>query len=462
MKLYFKEAAAVLLTASLVSCSSASFDRTDSSQKKPTPPASSKSYSKPPHRVVGYFCEWGIYGGHNNYYVTSIPYDKLTHINYAFAALDPETHEVVIPDPWASTTIVYPGESSNTPYKGNLGMLRKMKLKYPNVKVLISIGGWTRSNGFHSAAATDVSRKTTADNLAAFVKQYGLDGVDIDWEYPGINREKDPADQYDLGSPGGIEDKENYTLLLKAIRQALDAQGTADGKTYELTAAVGVGYDTIAATDPGEYAKYLDAVNLMAYDMHVGAETTTGHQAPLYANTASDTHTQLVRERYNVDWAVNKFLELGVPANKIVVGIPFYSRGWDHVEGGWDADGDGQPDGMFGTGSGTLQGTWGPGGQSPYFDLKKLEGKPGWVKYRDTVSKACWLFNRSKKQLYTYDDAETVKTKMQYILDKKLAGAMYWELDGDDWKHGYDLVNIIADAMLSSSPSATPESEQKQ
>ncbi|HAH63460.1 MAG TPA: hypothetical protein DCL73_15345 [Treponema sp.] len=450
MKIFPKALAAVFLTAGLLSCSNGLSDPLEaaSSRKGASARASTASTSESSRRVVGYFCEWGIYGAHNNYYVTSIPYSKLTHINYAFVGLDPSTHAVQILDPWATTDIVYPGESWDTQYKGNLGMLKKMKLEYPGVKVLISVGGWTRSNGFHSAAATAESRKTTADNLVAFMKQYGLDGIDIDWEYPGINRDKDSGDQYDMGAPGGIEDKENYTLFLKAIREALDAQETTDGTHYELTAAVGVGYDKIEVTNPGDYCQYLDALNLMSYDMHGGFETAIGHQAPLYANTAHDTHSELVNERYNIDWAVNKFLELGVPAEKIVVGIPFYSRGWNNVSGGWDVDGDGQADGMFGTGGSTLAGTWGTGGQSPYFVVRQLEGTSGWTKYRDTISKACWLYNRSAKELYTYDDEETVRTKMDYIINKNLGGAMYWELDGDDWQNGYDLVNIVADAML--------------
>ncbi|MEJ5187799.1 glycosyl hydrolase family 18 protein [Treponema sp. J25] len=399
-------------------------------------------------RVVGYFVEWGIYGAHDNYYVTSIPFNKITHINYAFVGINPTTFAVEVYDPWASLEIVYPGESWDTPYKGNLGMLRKMKLQYPHVKVLISVGGWTKSHGFHAAAMTESSRRTTAKNLVAFMKQHGLDGIDIDWEYPGINRPADPNDQYDKGAPGGPEDMVNFPLFLKAIREELDAQGAIDGRYYELTAAIGVGYDKIAVTDPAEYSKYLDALNLMTYDMHGGFETTIGHQAPLYPNP-NDTHEPLVNERYNIDWAVKKFLSLGVPASKLVLGIPFYSRGWNNVSGGWDVNGDGKSDGMFGTGGGTLPGKWGIGGQSPYFAIKQLEQQAGWEKFRDPYSKVPWLFNRNTRELYTYDDATSVSVKMDYILQNNLGGAMYWEFDGDDWKNGYDLVNIIADKMLS-------------
>ncbi len=399
-------------------------------------------------RVVGYFCEWGIYAAHDNYYATDIPANKLTHINYAFVGLDPSSQAVQIFDPWATTDIVYPGDKWDTEYKGNLGQLKKLKEQYPHLKVLISVGGWTKSNGFHNAASTATTRARAAENLKNFVVQYGLDGVDIDWEYPGVNRDKDPNDQYDLGAPGGIEDKEKFTLFLKAIREALDAQGKKDGKKYELTAAIGVGYDKIAVTNPGDYCKYLDALNLMTYDMHGAFESNTGHQAPLYANMNCGIYSDDVRAKYNIDWAVKKFIAEGVPASKIVVGLPFYSRGWNNVSGGLDFDGDGVADGMFGTGGSTLAGKWGVGGQSPYFEVKKLENQSGWKKYRDEVSKACWLYNRGSRELYTYDDQLTIKTKCDYINDLGLGGAMYWELDGDDWKNGYDLVNIVYDSIL--------------
>lgn len=412
----------------------------------------SSDSGKSPKRVTGYFCEWGIYQAHGMYFPQNIPYDKLTHINYAFIGLNPETQAVEIYDKWATSEIVSDGESWDTQYTGNLGLLRKYKAKYPHVKVLISVGGWTKSHGFHAAAASEATRKRAARNLVDFVVQNNLDGIDIDWEYPGIYREKEPGDEYDMGAPGGIEDKEKFTLFLKAIRSALDDQGAKDGKYYELTAAVGAGYDKIELTNPGDYCKYLDAVNLMTYDMHGAWAHEIGHQAPLYANPNEKNSDAEIREKYNIDWAVSEFIRQGVPASKIVLGVPFYSRGWKDVTGGWDADGDGKADGMFGKGStnkeNNLNGLWGEGGQNPYYRMKEIEKESGWEKFRDPYTNACWLYNRSLKQLYTYDDAVSIQTKMNYINEKGLGGAMYWELDGDDWKNGNDLINIIADAML--------------
>lgn len=422
----------------------------------------SKAAAAPPangKRVVGYFVEWGIYDAHNNYLVTDIPFDKLTHINYAFIGINPSNFSVEMYDPFASIEKVYAGEPWDTPYKGNLGMLQKMKLEYPHVKTLISVGGWTKSHGFHTAAMTASSRATTASNLVAFMVQYGMDGVDIDWEYPGIDRPADPNDTYDKGAPGGPEDTINFTLLMKEIREQLDAQGLTDGKYYELTAAVGIGYDKIALTNPGDYAQYMDAINLMTYDMHGGFETVIGHQAPLFPNPA-DTHEPLIVEKYNIEWPIQEFIRLGVPASKLTLGIPFYSRGWDNVSGGWDVDGNGTPDGMFGNGGGGLAGAWGPGGQGPYFDMLALEGTAGWEKYTDPVSKVSWLYNRTRAELYTYDDPTSVGIKVDYALAQQLGGIMYWELDGDDFRNGNPLINIIynkvfpTDTVKPSSPGA--------
>lgn len=447
--------AALIAVTVLASCSVPLVPEASQSKAPALSAAQGKALAASGKRVVGYFVEWGIYAAHDSYYVTSIPFDKLTHINYAFVGINPSTLAVEIYDPWATTDIVYPGMPWDTPYKGNLGMLRKAKIDHPGLKVLISVGGWTKSHGFHAAAATPASRATVANNLVAFMKQYGLDGVDIDWEYPGVNRPADPNDPYDKGSPGGPEDKVNFTLFLQAIRQKLDQQGAADGGVhYELTYAAGIGYDKIELTEPQNYAQYLDAINLMTYDMHGGFESVIGHQAPLYANP-NDTHDPLVNERYNIDWAVNKFLSYGIPSSKIVLGLPFYSRGWNNVAGGWDVDGNGTPDGMFGTGSGSLAGKWGIGGQGPYFTMKQLQTQAGWEKYRDPYSKVPWIYNRSTKELYTFDDPTSITTKMDYVLSKNLGGAMYWELDGDDWKNGYDLVNIVAEKMLGGSTGDT-------
>lgn len=398
-------------------------------------------------RVVGYFVEWGIYPSHGTYLVTDIPVGKLTHVNYAFVGIDPATFQVEVYDPGASLEFIHPGEPSDTPFRGNLGMLRKLKLDHPQLKVLISFGGWTKSHGFHAAASTASSRGTSAANLVDFMVRYGLDGIDIDWEYPGVSRPADPSDLGDRGAPGGPGDKTNYTLFLKALRDRLDARGAADGRYYELTVAVGAAWDKIELTDPGEYSRYLDAINLMTYDFHGGFEPLVGHQAPLFANP-HDSHRKLESERLNVDWVVGKFLALGVPASKLVLGVPLYSRGWDRVAGGWDADGDGKPDGMFGTGGPGLAGTWGLGGQTPFFELKQLFRKRGWESFRDGYSRAPWLYNREKGELYTFDDRLSISEKMDYVLEKGLGGAMFWELACDDRADGHELVDVIASKLL--------------
>ena len=126
-------------------------------------------------KVIAYFPEWGIY--ERKYQVADLPADKLTHINYAFARVS-KNMEIEIADKWAATDIQI-GD-----VKGNFGALRKLKGKYPNLKTIISVGGWTDSDRFSDVAVSNDNRVKFAASVVKFIKQYGFDGVDIDWEYP--------------------------------------------------------------------------------------------------------------------------------------------------------------------------------------------------------------------------------------------------------------------------------------
>lgn len=388
-------------------------------------------------RVVGYFCEWSIYEGHNNYRVSMVPFNKLTHINYAFAG---SGNPIVMLDPWADEQNTFDVVPWGDKYAGCLGQLMYYKTVYPHIKTMISIGGWTRSDAFHAIAASASTRQAFAASAISWIRKWNMDGVDIDWEYPGVNRAPDPSDYTDKGCPGGPEDKQNYTLLLKDLRSALDVAGAQDGKYYELTVAVGAGYEVIDLTDPADYAQYVDAINLMTYDYHGGFDSKIGHQAALYPNPL-DPFDEPLKSRFNIDYTVNKFISMGVPASKLVVGMPFYTRGWNNVKVN-----PAMPGGMFGTGGGTLLGKWGGGGQGPYSEVEAMRNNPSYQEYWDDVSKAPYLYNASAGTLYTYDNEKSVGIKCDYILSKNLGGAMYWEIDGDP---NMKLVNIVASKLLS-------------
>ncbi|CAF3482575.1 unnamed protein product [Rotaria sp. Silwood1] len=204
--------------------------------------------------VLAYFTAWSIYA--RSFFVTDIPVDKLTHINYAFANIGSDGR-IALGDPWADTDKTFDGDTWNQPLRGNFNQLNKLKATYPNLRTLISVGGWTWSGKFSDIALTDQSRSIFAASCVEFIQKYGFDGVDLDWEYPVSG-----------GLSGNIqrpEDKQNYVLLLKEIRRQLDA---VPNKKYLLTVATGAGTERIGDIDLLGMLAYLDWFNVMTYDFH--------------------------------------------------------------------------------------------------------------------------------------------------------------------------------------------------
>ncbi|KAJ49257.1 chitinase [Clostridium tetanomorphum] len=393
-------------------------------------------------RIVAYFTEWSVYGGHNNYKISDVPWDKVTHINYAFATI--KNNKIALFDKWAATEMNF-GDGWDSPYNGNLGQIKKYKKQYPNVKVLISIGGWSQSAGFHNVAKTTENRKTFSDSVVEFIREWNLDGADIDWEYPAFKREGDTIDNpNDQGTPwADEEEKQTFTLLLKDLRKALDDAGKQDNKYYELTAAVGCGKDKIEKTEPEKYSQYLDFINIMTYDMNGAWENVTGHQSPLYKNPY-DNHEELVKEYYNVNTAMKLFESYGIPKDKLIVGSPYYSRGWKGVKNDGPIK---ELPGLFATATGGAKGIWDGGraaGCNPYHYIKgTLEKDLSFKKYRDPYSKVPYLYSESKGEMYTYEDEISLGEKVKYVKDNNYGGIIFWELAGDAPLKGSSLTDII-------------------
>jgi len=176
--------------------------------------------------IVGYFTAWSIYGRH--YFPSDIPVDKVDVINYAFANID--GGKVVLGDAYADTDKKYPGDCWEAGCKrGNFNQLNKLKNATEGLKTMISVGGWTWSSLFSDIALTEASREIFAQSAVEFVAKWGFDGVDLDWEYPvegGLG-----------GNHHNPADKENYTLLLKKLRELLSAEGLKTNQTYYLSLA---------------------------------------------------------------------------------------------------------------------------------------------------------------------------------------------------------------------------------
>lgn len=357
------------------------------------------------YRVVAYYISWGIYA--RQYFVNEIPADKLTHINYAFANIS-RAGECILGDEWADTQYLYPGDVEGSELLGNFNQLNLLKAEHPHLQTLISVGGWTWSARFSDVALTEESRRRFAASCVDFMLRYGFDGIDLDWEYP--------AGGGNAGNVERPEDPENFILLLTELREQLDAQGERDGRYYLLTIAAGAGERTYATLDWERIQAQLDWINVMTYDMSGGWSAITGHNAPLYDSTANPP------EGTSVNTAVQAYLALGVPPDKLVVGVPFYGRGWadvPNVDHGLHQPYDGLPNGTWETGS---------------FDYNDLAARyvDGFERHWDATAQVPWLYDPAEGIMITYDDAESLALKAEYVREHGLGGVMFWELSQDD------------------------------
>ncbi len=394
------------------------------------------------YKVIGYYPSWGAYG--RNYQVSSIDTTKVTHINYAFADIcwngrhgnpdptSPNTQTwacqdangninvpngtIVLGDPWIDVQKSFPGDKWDEPVRGNIKQLNLLKQANPNLKTIISVGGWSWSNRFSDVAATAATREVFANSAVNFIRTYNFDGVDLDWEYPvggGL-----------IGNSARPEDKQNYTLLLQTIREKLNAAGTADGKQYLLTIASGASPTYASNTELGQIANAVDWINIMTYDFNGGWQKMSGHNAPLYYDPQATAAGLPNAQTFNVVEGVQGHLNAGVPASKIVLGMPLYGRG---MGGCTDA-----ANGQYQQCTGAAQvGTWEKGS----FDFYDLEAnyinKNGYVRYWNDASKVPYLYNKSNKTYISYDDVESFGYKVSFLKSKGLGGAMIWDLSGD-------------------------------
>ncbi|WP_090046865.1 glycosyl hydrolase family 18 protein [Lentzea fradiae] len=405
---------------------------------------------------VGYFVQWGIYG--RQYFVKDMDAAKLTHVNYAFGNIDPVNltclHGVTkgtSPDPQdpnqgdgagdaeadysrpmsAAQSVDGVADSGWEPLRGNYNQLRKLKAKFPHLKVLISLGGWTYSKYFSDVAATDAARKKFVSscidvylkgNLPVYNGAGGpgtaagiFDGFDLDWEWPGAEGH--------AGNHFGPQDKVNNTLLIEEFRRQMDALGATTGKRYQLTAFTPADPAKIeAGWELGRVARSMDIFNVQGYDFHgSGSDNSwepnrTGHQGNLYPDP-DDPYTT----KFSVESTVQAYLDAGVPSRKITLGLAFYGRGWQNVVNGgkngeWQAAGGAAP-GQFPEEAGTRG----------YANL--VASVPNCTVFHDEVAVAtsCYTGN----QWWTFDDAWSIARKTAWLKSKNLLGAMFWEMSGD-------------------------------
>ena len=404
-------------------------------------------------KLVGYFIEWGIYA--RAYLVKNVATSgsamNLTHINYAFSNAVPDANQQVkcqlfdewadYQKPWsAAESVDGQAVSWPNPVLGNFQQLKALKALYPNLKVLISVGGWTGSKYFSDAALTPASRAAFVQSCIDLFIRGNLpnpgwggmggsgaaagifDGIDLDWEWPGSE-----------GNTGNIvrpEDKQNFTALVEEFRKQLDSYGQETSKHYLLTAFLPAAPAKIdAGFEVDKLFDDFDFATIQGYDLHGAWEALTNHQSNLLTSDKDPANPA-----FSVNDTVMAYLKRGAPAGKLVVGVPFYGRGWANVVP--------RNKGLYQPAGGAAPGTWEAGAED-YKVLKEKLASGGYNLYWDGKARAAWLFNGNS--FWTFDDPKVMKDKAHYVLKLSLGGVMFWELSGDT--PDGELVNTLHKAL---------------
>ncbi len=398
--------------------------------------------------LVGYFPSWGIYA--RRYFVADIPARYLTHVHYAFAGLEPTgpegtaPYEIVLGDRHADVERAFPGDDPALDYRGSFNQLRELKRVHPHLKAIISVGGWTRSRHF-SPACRPEHRAAFVASVERWMREYGeaFDGVDIDWEYPtgegAAGNRRDPEND-----PG------NFVATIAALRAGLDRAGAEIGKPLSLSIATPGADDKIEGYRLAEHAPHLDYVLVMAYDFRgdFRGERHAHHHAPLFPDSRrlepeweGTPEERRIAERYNVAHAVAVHLREGVPASKLVLGIPFYGRAFKDLTDTVDVP---ENPGLFDRFEGVPRGTWdddasGATGVFDYEDIRRnLEGRATrhWIADQQVPYLLLEAGPDEKPIFIGYDDRRSVALKARFALSKGLGGVMGWELSADREEYG--------------------------
>jgi chitinase len=319
----------------------------------------------------------GYYAG-DSATVDKYPAEKLTHIIFSFCHL--KGNELHVSNKRDSTTIKH---------------LVDLKQRNPNMKVILSMGGWSGCETCSLVFSTDSGRQAFANSTKELSEYFHTDGIDLDWEYPAIS-----------GFPGHRfvpEDKPNFTELVKTLRKTL-------GKKYEISFAAGGSDEYIdKSIDWAQVTKYVDKINIMSYDLVHGYSKISGHHTPLYS-----TPQQIL----SVDHDVKRLIALHVPKNKIVIGAAMYARIF-----------------LLDSGVNTTTGLYQPCKFEKGISWKNINmdslKQAGFVAMWDDVAKAPYMYNAATRELMTYDDPKSMADKTQYVKDMKLNGIMFWQLADD-------------------------------
>lgn len=336
------------------------------------------------YKVIAY-----VHGYQDNWGANFEKAKQITHINYAFANI--KDGKVVL------------GKEKDTDDLKKLNALKKVN---PDLKILISVGGWSWSKNFSDAVLTENSRQIFANSAIDFMLKHQIDGIDLDWEYPG---------QIGDNNVYREEDKENFTSILKLIRYKLDS---IEPNKYLSTIATGANQSYLDHTNMKEAQKYLDFINIMTYDFYTGGSKYTGHHANIKNSEHSKKHPK------SAEIAVEQHLKAGIPAHKLVLGVAFYGRWWNKV---------------LPINRGLYQLSKGITGAYSYKVIADSIKSNNFKSYWDISANAPYIWRQKDSLFITYDDDRSIQIKASFVKKKQLGGIMFWQFNGDNG----ELLNTI-------------------
>ncbi|KAH8714068.1 glycoside hydrolase superfamily [Phaeosphaeriaceae sp. PMI808] len=371
-----------------------------------------------------FYTNWAMYG--RKHFVTDLPADKLTKVNYAFANVNNVTGEVFLSDPWSDAQFPYPDDvpTNSSQLRGNFNQLYKLKQKNRSLKVVLSVGGWSWRGNFRPALSTEAGRIKFCSSSLELMKDLGLDGFDIDWEYPETD-----------------SDVANLIDTVQRCRKAYDEYSAqyANGYHFELGISAPAGPQRYTVFPISQIDPYVDNWNLMAFDYQgPGFSNFTGHLSNVYASESEPKSTNgwdsvnQKFEKFNTKQAIDYYKDNVESPSKIHLGMPLYGRSFANVAD-LSKNGRGLGQRFNGSGDGTFE-----KGNYDYKDLPRNGSKV----YTNKEVIASWSWDAEKKEFITFDTPKVASWKVDFLKREGLGGAWWWESSGD--RHINDDKSMVA------------------